>query len=428
MASSSVAVLATERDKTFASMPNGTLKKPKLNASALRREVNFKSRSYQTLSVPPATSNSQSIVANAPPQVNTAANSTIANNTNHAANVENDIFTTKHTNTLIDLKKSYYETSIGDMDKPIFISYESSANLQERKFIVDLVRQLKENHLNDDIWFDRDEMIVGKPTWTVKRLDAAENSNAGLLIVTPNYFENQLSIYESKTIYDLKCTDNKYFLGIIVLYIRGYSRLNNANSSIFNDTERLRAKKVVQNFSLLQPLIDKCNLFINLSDPKYMSMSIAEKVSHSVGLLTPIFEKYGKTKRPAPPMTPFDESDNVISIRGSITHPTPYMRTNRTSVLSTYSTYTINKKDNSIVDSNQSQPSYTFKTLMTYKPNDVQQWLEDNEIDEYYRLNFADFQVDGYLLTACSEEDLNYIFDIENKQLRKKIKNGIEGI
>jgi hypothetical protein len=351
----------------------------------------------------------------------------IRSNTPGDAQIDQDVFTSKHSNSLIDIKKSYYDVFDTENDKQIFISYETNSNVQERKFIVDLVRQLKENHLNDDIWFDKDEYIIGKPNWTVSRLEAAEHSNATVMIVTPSYFENPLSIYESKTLYDHKCTNGNFYLAIIVLYIKGYPRFNNANSSLFNDTERVRARKIVQNFTLLQPLIEKSNLFVNLSDPKLISLSIGEKVSHCVGLLTNSLEKYSKVRRPAPPMTPFDESDNLVeSTHDTLVENTPFNVSLSATSLSIYSLHTNYVKSLTVQD-NLLNKGYLYKTLIAFKPNDVQQFLEDIGVEEYYRNNFGDYRVDGYLLTAICDEDLTYIFDVDNKLVRNKIRSAIAG-
>ena len=342
--------------------------------------------------------------------------------------VDHDAFSSKHANSLIDIKKSYYDVFDNETDKEIFISYETNANIQERKFIVDLVRQLKENHMNDDIWFDKDEYLIGKPTWTVSRLEAVERSSAAILIVTPGYFENPLSIFESKSLLEHKIANENFYLIVIMLYIKGYPRFNNQTSSIFNDAERLRGRKILQNFSLLQPIIDKSNLFINLSDAKLMPLSLAEKVSHCIGVLTNNLEKYAKVKRPAPPMTPFDESDSLMNIQQeTMTANTPLNLSVCGTSLSVYSLHTNYIKGLQSQEQGTNKHSYAFKSLITFKPNDVQQFLEDIGVEEYFRINFADYRVDGFLLSAISDEDLAYIFDIDNKLVRKKIRTAISG-
>jgi hypothetical protein len=343
--------------------------------------------------------------------------------------IDHDVFTTKHTNSLIDIKKSYYDMIDKETEKEIFISYETNANIQERRFIVDFARQLKENYLNDDIWFDKDELLIGKPVWTVSRLEAAERSSAAVLIVTPSYFENPLNIFESKTLLDHKLNNEDFYLAVIVLYIKGYPRLNNATSTLFNDNERIRGRKILQNFSLLQPIIDKSNLFINLSDPKLMPISIAEKVSHCVGVLTTSLEKYAKFKRPAPPLTPFDESDNVIDNENEGgNNDTPFNLSICGTSLSIYSLHNNNYiKTYASQDPLNKKNAYFYKSLITFKPNDVQQLLEDIGVDEYYRQNIADYRVDGFLLSSITDEDLTYIFDIDNKIIRRKIRTAISG-
>lgn len=304
---------------------------------------------------------------------------------------------------LSELKRNYYQIdSSRELEKPIYLSYESNANFQEKKFIIDLVRQLKENSYYEDIWFDKDEFKLDKPYWAMSRLEACEKSQAAIVIVTSNYYENQLSVYESKIIYDLKKDENKnYYLALILLHFKGYSSYH--TSTVMSEAEEIKTKKLLQNFSLLKPMIEKADLFINFTDSNLAKLSLNEKVSFCVGCLTNNLDKYAKFKKHAPPQTPFydNQTENIESIS-----PT------RLSYKST------------IKSIDQNKP-YKNKQLLLFKQFDVQQWLEEIGINEYHRTNFAEFQADGFLLCSCTDDDFVHIFDIDSKVTRKLLRNSI---
>ena len=91
--------------------------------------------------------------------------------------------------------------------KGIFISYSPDAGFEERKFVVETVRQLKENNLSDDIWFDKDEMNTHCPCWFSYRMEAVERCRAAILFLSDNFFSCPVSVYELKALLERQKQD-----------------------------------------------------------------------------------------------------------------------------------------------------------------------------------------------------------------------------
>ena len=84
--------------------------------------------------------------------------------------------------------------------KSIFVSYSPDANFSEKKFVVEVVRQLKENNLSEDIWFDKDEKIIDSPCWFSLRMEALEKSKAVVVFLSASCLTCPVSVYERKVI------------------------------------------------------------------------------------------------------------------------------------------------------------------------------------------------------------------------------------
>ena len=91
--------------------------------------------------------------------------------------------------------------------KSIFISYSPDAGFVERKFVVETVRQLKENNLSEDIWFDKDERNTDSPCWFSFRLEAVERCRAATLFMSDSYFSCPVTMYEGKALMDRQTQD-----------------------------------------------------------------------------------------------------------------------------------------------------------------------------------------------------------------------------
>ena len=78
--------------------------------------------------------------------------------------------------------------------KGFFISYSSTAPYKEKKFVLELVKQLGEIGMQDDIWLDKDVLQKewNSPFFISSRLDAAEKCKAAILVLSSSYFtDNQ---------------------------------------------------------------------------------------------------------------------------------------------------------------------------------------------------------------------------------------------
>jgi len=102
--------------------------------------------------------------------------------------------------------------------KGIFISYSPDAGFKERAFVSDLVRQLKENNMADDIWFDKDESCMDSPIWFSQRMEAAEKCQAAILVLSDTYFTCPVSVYEARTLYIRQETDQQSVTVFSILY------------------------------------------------------------------------------------------------------------------------------------------------------------------------------------------------------------------
>ena len=96
--------------------------------------------------------------------------------------------------------KSDQKKKRANRKKCIFISYSPDSSYAERRLVSDVVKQLKLNNLDGDIWFDVDEGIVGEPCWLAARLEAAEMCHAALLFLSHAYFSSSTCVYEARTI------------------------------------------------------------------------------------------------------------------------------------------------------------------------------------------------------------------------------------
>lgn len=91
--------------------------------------------------------------------------------------------------------------------KCLYVSYSAEAGYLERKFVCDAVRQLKENGLADDLWFDKDEGVLDSPCWLSQRLEAAERCRAALIFCSPSYFSCTVSRHEAALLVDRQRTN-----------------------------------------------------------------------------------------------------------------------------------------------------------------------------------------------------------------------------
>jgi len=167
--------------------------------------------------------------------------------------------------------------------KSIFMSYSPDAGFLERKFVVETVRQLKDNNLAEDIWFDRDEEITESPSWFSARMESVERCKAAVLFLSDSYFACPVSVYEGKTLLERQ---KKLELNSPV---KIYAVLFNLG----DDTE------IPKSFSsLLQKAVDLTK--------EHAKDSLAEKTSVVIGRLMTNLERHACIHAAPPPPTPPD--------------------------------------------------------------------------------------------------------------------------
>ncbi|KAI0210932.1 hypothetical protein LSAT2_004273, partial [Lamellibrachia satsuma] len=168
------------------------------------------------------------------------------------------------------------------MKKAILMSYSPDAGFIERKFVVETARQLKENNLAEDIWFDKDEKITDNPCWFSMRMEAVEKCKAAILILSDSYFSCPVSVYEGKALLERQHVDKNAVKIYLVLF------------ELSKDTQIPRCYN-----HLLRDLVD-------LTKPEHLKKSLAERTSIVVGSLMLEIEKHASMHVAPPPYVPPD--------------------------------------------------------------------------------------------------------------------------
>ena len=166
--------------------------------------------------------------------------------------------------------------------KGIFVSYSPDAGFQERRFVVEIVRQLKENNLAEDIWFDKDEKNTDSPCWFSLRMEAVEKCRAAVLILSDSYFSCPVSVYEGKVLLDRQ-TNNPSSVRVF--------------SILFSQVENTEVPK--QYLQVVTTAVD-------LTTENHVKKSSAEKTSIVIGAIMEELEKFATVNAPPMPITPPD--------------------------------------------------------------------------------------------------------------------------
>ncbi|KAK7485320.1 hypothetical protein BaRGS_00023419 [Batillaria attramentaria] len=166
--------------------------------------------------------------------------------------------------------------------KGIFVSYSPDAGFLERRFVVELVRQLKENNLAEDLWFDKDEKNTDSPCWFSLRMEAVEKCRAAILIFSDSYFSCPVSVYEGKVLLERHSSDPTSVTVFPVL---------------FSAVESAEVPK--QYLQLMSSAVD-------LTGSDHMKKSSAEKTSVVIGAIMEELEKFATMNAPPLPFTPPD--------------------------------------------------------------------------------------------------------------------------
>ena len=154
------------------------------------------------------------------------------------------------------------------MKKGIFISYSPDAGYVERKFVVETIKQLKENNLAEDLWLDKDEKNTDNPCWFSLRMEAVERCRAAILFLSDSYFTCPVSVYEGKALLERQKIDPSSAKIYLVL---------------FSQSEEMEIPKSYSH--LLPDMID-------LTKVEHSKKSLAEKTSAVIGSLMVELEKH----------------------------------------------------------------------------------------------------------------------------------------
>ncbi|XP_069075310.1 uncharacterized protein [Pleurodeles waltl] len=218
--------------------------------------------------------------------------------------------------------------------KLIFVSYSSDSSFLERKFVSETVRQLKENNLAGDIWFDADEVILFSPMWVFHRLEVVEKCRAAIIFLSESYFSCPMSVLESKILFERSNSAEKPPKVFPILFTS--VEIPKTLSTLFRGA-------------------------IDLTGAKLMKTSLSEKCSLVIGNLSSEIDKYSIIR------TPFQFNP-----------PCP----------------------------TETKGEFRRKSLVTWRVEDVQEWLAHLGIREFYQQMFAENTVDGYLLLSLNDESL----------------------
>ena len=171
------------------------------------------------------------------------------------------------------------------MKKSIFISYSPDAGFIERRFVVETVKQLKENNLAEDIWFDKDEFNTDSPCWFSLRMESIEKCRAAVLFFSESYFSCPVSVYESKALIERHKADSNS--------VRIYSVIFSLPAN--GDVPKM-----------FQYLLSSTIPTVDLTKEVLYKLSLAEKTSIVIGGLMTELEKQASIHAPPAPSTPPD--------------------------------------------------------------------------------------------------------------------------
>lgn len=291
-------------------------------------------------------------VSNVPEKVKDAQKKVLKDTTNTMASGDRDSKSVSVVSNNIPHSSSSKPKKV---KKSIFISYSPDAGFTERKFVVDTVRQLKENNLAEDIWFDKDEQITDSPSWFSQRMEAIEKSRAALLFFSPSYFSCPVSMYEGRTLLERR-------------------KFNSKSVAIFPIlVSSLESVEIPNDFQIfVRSVVDLTK--------EHAKKSIAEKASVVIGHIMEELERFACMNVP---LVPNDTPDTDFT------------------------------------------GQYKKKKICQWSAADLQEWLYNLNIKEFYRQSLAETMVDGFLLMSLTDQDMIQHLGIDSRVVRKKIMQHI---
>ncbi|KAK7099754.1 hypothetical protein V1264_022812 [Littorina saxatilis] len=240
--------------------------------------------------------------------------------------------------------------------KGIFVSYSPDAGFLERRFVVEMVRQMKENNLAEDIWFDKDEKNTDGPCWFSLRMETVEKCRAAILILSDSYFSCPVSLYEGKVLLERQSMDPTTVKVFSVLFSQ------------------------VENAEIPKQYLQAMTTAVDLNTEKHVKKSSAEKTSVVIGAIMEELEKFATVNAPPVPFTPPDT---------------------------------------------EFTGEYKKKKICQWNAADLQEWLFNLGIKEFYRQSLAEAMVDGFLLMSMTDRDMVSQLGIDSRVVRKKIMQQI---
>lgn len=248
--------------------------------------------------------------------------------------------------------------------KGVFISYSPIAPYEEKKFVVELTKQLYEIGFQDDVWFDRDVLQgdVNGPFSISSRLEVAEKCKAAVVILSESFFLS------------LQTRSEAFIL------------LNRISKECENSKKPVLFTVKLGNWDYafeesLSPLTE--NISVNLSVGKISRLSEAEKVSMFLSILNQQLEDISNSFIVKIPQT-------IEDVQGKI--------------------------------------GFKAKPLITWTIADVQDWLAALKIHEKYIISFEEFEIDGFLLNSVTDSVLSDVLAVDSQICRRKILQRIKSI
>ena len=248
--------------------------------------------------------------------------------------------------------------------RAIFVSYSPEASLEEKMFICYTVKELKNIGFCDDVWFDRDE--------------------DEMLVGSPTCFQQRIEIAE-KCRAALMFLSESYFSSrsskheAVILFGRDKS-----NNNLKREEKPVKLFCVkCDDFQLPHEymLLQHAVLDLSSSGPKVTS--IAEKSSLVVAAFSEVMEDF------AP----------LFGLRA----PSPLLEP-------------------------ETPKEFLKKQISTWSVFDVQEWLASLKIHPRFNLSFEENQIDGFLLLAMTETDMEEVLGVDNRIVRRKILQQIKVI
>jgi hypothetical protein len=156
----------------------------------------------------------------------------------------------------------------------IFVSYSPDASFEEKRLICYTVKELKNLGFSDDIWFDKDDGVIGSPSCSQQRLEIVEKCRAALIFLSNSYLNCNLCKHESA-----------------VLLSRS-EESNNCDSPDDEHPKPVRLFCINYNLTRVPSEYRKQGDIVSLNSDALAFASVAEKSSAVVGAFSEELEKY----------------------------------------------------------------------------------------------------------------------------------------